>query len=157
MTGIEVAVGYVFAWLVRKARPVAQQADAEVDRAVQAAMDRLHDLVTRKLGKDPALERAKEEASAEPGKLSARTRQRLVFSLEDAAEHDPAFDQALAALVEQLRAAGPSGAGAGHHNQVFNGPVTMTASGADSVVATQIENLTMGARTGPPRPGTAQG
>ncbi|SEG57145.1 hypothetical protein SAMN05216223_106321 [Actinacidiphila yanglinensis] len=62
MTGVDVAVGYVFAWLVRKARRVGGRADADVDRGLDAAMNRLHDPVSRKLGADPALERAAEEA-----------------------------------------------------------------------------------------------
>lgn len=50
MTGIEIVVGYVFAHLVGKAKRVSRRADTEVDRALDAGMDRLHDLVSRKLG-----------------------------------------------------------------------------------------------------------
>ncbi|PJM93349.1 chromosome partitioning protein [Streptomyces sp. CB01373] len=161
MTGVEVAVGYVFAWLVRKARPVAARADAEVDRGLDAGMDRLHDLVSRKLGRDPALERAAEEAVAEPGQLSKRTRQRLVFSLEDAAEHDPAFARALTALVEQLQAAGPAAAAgavfASDHSQVVTGPMSVTATGDRSIAAGQIGSVTMGPAPDPQVPGSAQG
>jgi len=64
MTGIEIAVGYVFAWLVRKANRVAGRADAEVDRTLDAAMSKLHDVVSTKLGEDPALKKLAEEAEA---------------------------------------------------------------------------------------------
>ncbi|MFE6870096.1 hypothetical protein ACFVFS_26510 [Kitasatospora sp. NPDC057692] len=99
--GAEIAVGYVFAWLVRKARLLAGRADTEVDQALGAGMDRLHELVAGALGQDPALERAAEEA--EQGELSARTRRRLTDSLEDAAERNPDFSGRLAELVEALR------------------------------------------------------
>jgi hypothetical protein len=38
-----VAVGYLFAWLVRKAKRAGGRADAEADRVVHAGMDRLHE------------------------------------------------------------------------------------------------------------------
>ncbi len=53
MTGVEIAVGYVFAWLVAKGRRVAGRADTEVNRSLDAAMDRLHELVSRKLNGVP--------------------------------------------------------------------------------------------------------
>jgi hypothetical protein len=98
--GVEVAVGFVFAWLVRKAKRVGGRADGEVDRGLDAGMDRLHDLVSRRLGQDPALERAGEDAAEGRDELSERTRRRLTDSLEDAAERDPGFGRALADLVE---------------------------------------------------------
>ncbi|MEV7146712.1 hypothetical protein AB0O05_09515 [Streptomyces sp. NPDC093084] len=104
MMGVEVAVGYVFAWLVRKAGRVAGRADGEVDRGLDAGMDRLHVLVSRKLGQDPALERAREEAEAGQEELTGRTRRRLTDSLEDAVERDGQFAAALEQLVEQLQA-----------------------------------------------------
>jgi hypothetical protein len=62
VTGIEVAIGYMFAWAIRKAGRVAGRADAEVDRGLDAGMDRLHDLVGRRLGQDPVLRCVREEA-----------------------------------------------------------------------------------------------
>ncbi|WP_250399921.1 hypothetical protein [Streptomyces cellostaticus] len=107
MTGVEIAVGYAFAWLVGKARRVAGRADAEVDRGLDAGMDRLHELISAKLRDDPALQRAREEAEAGQDELSARTRHRLELALEDAAEHDADFAAALAWVVVELQAAGP--------------------------------------------------
>lgn len=107
MTGTEIAVGYLFAWAVRKAKRVAGRADAEVDRTLDAAMDRLHDLVSRKLGEDPALRRLAEEAAAGQEKPTDRTRQRVQLALEEAAEQDSGFAEGLNALaraVEELQA-----------------------------------------------------
>ncbi|MFD8811160.1 hypothetical protein ACFV23_06655 [Streptomyces sp. NPDC059627] len=118
----------MFAWLVGKARRVAGRADDEVDRTLDAGMDRLHDLVSRKLGADPALERAREEAESGQEELTERTRRRLTDSLEDAVERDGEFAATLEQLVEQLRAA-DTGAGvpAGDHIDfrygTFYGPV----------------------------------
>jgi hypothetical protein len=160
MTGIEVAVGYVFAWLVRKAGRVAGRADAEVDRGLDAGMDRLHDLVSRKLGPDPALARALEEAESGQEELSGRTRRRLVDSLEDTAERDPDFARALLDLVEQLQAAGavpaPGGVSASGEGVAVGGPVTVRAENG-SAAALKMNDVTIGAAPDPHRPGTTQG
>ncbi|MFG2951826.1 hypothetical protein [Streptomyces adustus] len=125
---MEIAVGYVCAWLVGKARRVAGRADAEVDRGLDAGMDRLHDLVSRKLDQDPALERAREEVESGQQELTERTRRRLTDSLEDAVERDEQFAAALKELVEQLQAKDPAGeVAAGDHIDfrygTFHGPV----------------------------------
>lgn len=95
MVGVELAVGYVFAWAVRKARRVAGRADAEVDQALDAGMDRLHEVVTARLGQDPALQRAVEEADSGLREPTDRTRRRLTDALGDAVERDLAFAAAL--------------------------------------------------------------
>ncbi|MFJ9822755.1 hypothetical protein ACIRSU_00045 [Streptomyces sp. NPDC101160] len=100
--GAEIAVGYIFAWLLRKAGRVGQRADGEVDRALEAGMDRLHEAVSRRLGEDPALQRAGQEVREGRGELSARTRRRLLDSLEDAAEHDGEFAALINRLVAEL-------------------------------------------------------
>ena len=103
MVGVELAVGYLFAWAVRKARRVAGRADAEVDQALEAGMDRLHDVVVSRLGSEPALERVIQEAASDLAEPTQRTRQRLQLALEDAAEHDTVFAEALRQAVEQVR------------------------------------------------------
>ncbi|MFF5306539.1 hypothetical protein ACFY5F_44975 [Streptomyces sp. NPDC013161] len=128
MTGVEVAVGYMFAWLVGKARRVAGRADGEVDRTLDAGMDRLHAVVSRKLGADPALKRAQEEAESGQEELTERTRRRLTDSLEDAVERDGEFAAALEQIVEQLRAADtradvPAGDHIDFRYGTFYGPV----------------------------------
>lgn len=72
VVGVEIAVGYVCAWLVGKARRVGGRVDAEVDRGLDAGVERVHQVVSRALGGDSALERAAEEA--EGGEVSVRTR-----------------------------------------------------------------------------------
>ncbi|QIZ01063.1 hypothetical protein HEP87_54675 [Streptomyces sp. S1D4-11] len=127
MTGVEIAVGYVFAWAVRKAKRVAGRADGEVDRVLDAGMDRLHDVVGRKLGDDPALTRAVEEAEAGQDELSERTKRRLTDSLEDAVERDAGFAEELNELVKQLQAASDGGADAGGalSGNIFHGPTAV--------------------------------
>ncbi|MFE0520756.1 hypothetical protein [Streptomyces sp. NPDC058954] len=160
MTGIEVAVGYVFAWLVRKAGRVAKGADAEVDRGLDAGMERLHDLVSRKLGRDPALERAAEEAESGQDTPSARTRRRLTDSVEDAVEHDPDFARALLTLVEELQAtttaAAAGGVSASGDGQAIAGSVNVTADGG-SAAALKMGDVTIGPAPDPYRPGPDQG
>ncbi|MFI6049932.1 hypothetical protein ACIBCO_07520 [Streptomyces violascens] len=117
---VEIAVGYVLGWLLRKARHVGEQADAEVDRTLDAGMSRVHELVSRKLGHEPALLRAREEADAGWESPSPRTRQRLELALEDAVERDVAFAMALQEALDDLReAAGAHGSQV--HNEISGG------------------------------------
>ncbi|MEU0815209.1 hypothetical protein ACWCQW_09940 [Streptomyces mirabilis] len=127
MTGVEVAVGYAFAWLVRKARRVAGRADAEVDRGLDAGMDRLHDLISAKLGDDPALQRAAEEAEAGLEEPSERTRRRLADSLDDAAERDTAFAEALQQAVAEIQAVSQTAGADGGvvSGNTFSGPTAV--------------------------------
>ncbi|MFE0684369.1 hypothetical protein ACFW17_26655 [Streptomyces sp. NPDC058961] len=129
MTGIEIAIGYLFAWAVRKARLAAGRADGEVDRMVNAGMDRLHEVVSRKLGDDPALRRLTDEAASGQELPSDRTRQRVRLALEEASETDPGFAVALEQAAAHLWSLAPqAGAPAGgdhiefQHN-TFHGPV----------------------------------
>lgn len=109
--GLELAAGWLAMYAWRKARRVAGRADAEVDRALDTGMDKLHDLVSVKLGDDPALARLTAEAEAgrelETPEISDRTRQRVLLALEEAAETDAAFSAGLADLIARLQQAGP--------------------------------------------------
>src|SRR5262249_61075030 len=91
VAGIELVVGYLGAWGIRKLRRAAAAVDAEADRVADAALDHLHQVVTDKLGGDPAV--AKLEAA--PDQVSDRVRQRVELALADAADDDPDFAQAL--------------------------------------------------------------
>ncbi len=102
-----VIVGYVIAWMVRKAKRAGGRLDAEVDTAMDAGLDKLHHVVAAKLGTDPALTDAQEEATT--GQVSELTRQRVELSIQAAAGKDPAFAQTVAELVEQLQAAEKAG------------------------------------------------
>lgn len=157
MTGVEVAVGYAFAWLVRKVRRAAGRADAEVDRGLDAGMDRLHDLISSKLGDDPALARAIGEAEQGGEELSERTRRRLTDSVEDAAERDPGFAGALEKLVEELQAASAAGGvSASGDGQAVGGNVNIRAEGG-AAAAQWMGNVWIGATGNPPMPGPEQG
>ncbi|WP_141576611.1 hypothetical protein [Actinomadura sp. WMMA1423] len=93
MTGNELvakaAVGYL--------RRVAGRADAEVDRALDAGMDAVHDLVTGKLGADPAFAALAEQS---PGR---QVGDQAVRRVTDAVETDPAFGERLRLLVGDLQ------------------------------------------------------
>jgi hypothetical protein len=160
VTGVEIAVGYVFAWLVAKGRRVAGRADTEIDRSLDAGMDRLHELVSSKLGQDPALERAREEAEAGRAEPSERTRRRLADSLEDAAERDGVFAEALEKVVSELQADAGSGSRGGVSasggGQAVGGNVNMRADGG-SAAALRMGNVTLGPAPNPPQPGSDQG
>ncbi|MBI0314356.1 phosphorylase family protein, partial [Streptomyces javensis] len=124
--GVELAVGYLFAWAVRKARRVVGRADVKVGQSLDAGMDRLHGVVAARLGFDPALERMVEEAASGLGEPTDRTRRWLKLSLEDAVERDTAFADALRQAVSELQAvsaAAESGSnGSVVHENTFMGP-----------------------------------
>lgn len=139
MTGVEIAIGYVFAWAVRKARRVAGRADAEVDVALDGAMDRVHDVVARRLGNDPELERLEAEAAAGQDEPSALTRQRVEAAVSRAA------------VQEAARAAG--GAVAGAYGLAVGGDLSVKAEGGS--FAAGVANIRDGVRLGnPQQPGT---
>jgi hypothetical protein len=158
VTGMEIAVGYAFAWLVRKARRVAGRVDTEFDRGLDAGMDRLQALIDAKLGQDPALERAREEAGAGREALSERTRQRLELALEDAAERDNGFAEALERAVKECQtAAGAMGAmSAAGNGQAVAGHVTIRADGG-SAAALRMGDVSIGSAANPSKPGPEQG
>lgn len=64
MTGLEVMVGMLITWAVRKARRVGDGVDKEVDAVLDAGLDKLHTVVANKLGGDTALEKCVSEPTA---------------------------------------------------------------------------------------------
>ncbi|MDT0346043.1 hypothetical protein [Streptomyces litchfieldiae] len=101
---MERVVGYLFAGAAhgdaeRRAGPE-PGLPRELDRLPE--LDRLCELVRERLGQDPALRRAREEAAAGRAEPTERTRRRLADALEDAAERDPAFADALRRAVAVL-------------------------------------------------------
>lgn len=113
MTGLELVVGYLAAWGVRKLKRAGNRLDEETDEVIDAGLDRLHDAIAGKLGTDPAL--VKLEADVSHGlELSDRTRRRVQDAVEEAAEDDPDFAavlEALLARLEEARNGAPSLAG----------------------------------------------
>lgn len=155
MTGVEIAVGYVFAWAVRKARRVAGRADAEVDLALDGAMDRVHGVVARRLGGDPELERLEAEAEAGQDEPSALTRQRVEAVVSRAMQEDAGFarelDEAVSAAQEAARSAG--GAVAGAYGLAVSGDLSVKADGGS--FAAGVANVRDGVRLeNPQQPGT---
>ncbi|MEU8263989.1 chromosome partitioning protein [Micromonospora sp. NPDC048999] len=133
MIGFELVVGWLAAYAWGKARRVAGGADAEVDRVFDAGMARLHDLVSARLGPDPALAKLEAEAgqaaatTAAEVVVSDRTRQRVELAIADVADTDPSFATALDTLVAQLRQAqAPT---AGSISVSHSGPATATGGG----------------------------
>ena len=108
MGGMELVVGYLFAWFAGKGKRAARRANEQVDRSVDAAVDRLgeklHELVAGKLASEPALTRLAEEADQGAAEPTPRTRARVALAVEDAVERDPAFGAAIEELVRQLQA-----------------------------------------------------
>ncbi|QKW22466.1 chromosome partitioning protein [Kitasatospora sp. NA04385] len=104
MTGIELLAGAGVAYLIRKLRRVGERADADVDLALEAGMDAVHELVVERLGADRALETLVAEAGSGDGTVSKRTLRRVRDAVAAEAEGDPAFEERLRQLVEDLRA-----------------------------------------------------
>jgi hypothetical protein len=103
VSGIEIAVGFLIAWFARKAGRAGKKIDGMTDEAIDAGLDRLGELVTRKLGNDTALKQL--EAEAGSGNIATRTQTRVQLALEDAAEKDTTFATDLNAAVTTLQPA----------------------------------------------------
>lgn len=138
MTGIEAAVGLLVGWLVSKARRVGRRADSEVDQVLDAGMDRLHDVVAAKLGKDTT--KALEAEADRTGEVSDGTVEQVRTALRTAAAADPAFAEQVATLVREVQA-------------LVVGEVNIQATDG-SIAAWHIETATVGGdRPDPRRPG----
>jgi hypothetical protein len=126
--------------------------DAEVDRAVDAGMGRVHDLVSGALGDDAALRRAGEQA--ETGEVSERTQRRLTDAVDEAAESDTAFADALRDAVEQLQEAAKASETviATRDGIAIGGKVSVRAE-SGSAAAVRMGDVTVG---NPPLPGPHQ-
>ncbi|GHE10961.1 chromosome partitioning protein [Streptomyces alanosinicus] len=105
MTGIEVAAGYFIMWAVRKARRVADAADTEVDRALDAGMERVHDLISSKIGAEPAVQQLTAATQAGNGVPDDETRQGIEAAIKEAAGEDAEFAARLEQAVRELQKA----------------------------------------------------
>jgi hypothetical protein len=100
--------GYLAHWAMRKAGRLAGRLDQDLD----AAVDKLHELVRTKLGDDPALGQL--ESDARQGVDDPRTRQRVQLAVEDSVARDVDFAGQIGELLRQLqRLSGPSSAVSG--------------------------------------------
>jgi hypothetical protein len=153
VTGIEAAVGLVVAWVVSKARRVGTRADAEVDRVLDASMDRLHDVVVAKLSTDTTV--ALHAEADRTGQISDGTREHMWAALRDAAGADPAFAEQVQALVRhiQLLQAQAGGVVMGEHGTAVPGKVEIHAEGG-SAAAWNMGSVSVGGdKPDPPGPG----
>jgi len=104
LIGIEVVAGYLLAWLIRKASHVGKRVDEEVDHTLDLSMDRVHKVVSEKLGSDSAV--AQLEAEAHGQIKNDRTLQRVQLAIDEAADTDPAFRRNLIYALEEARDSG---------------------------------------------------
>jgi hypothetical protein len=104
VTGLELVAGYLVAWAARKAARVGKRLDEEADGVIDAELDRLHEVVTEKLGLDPAIQKLDLEAS-QGQQPSDRTLRRVQDAVEEAAEEDPRFEALLGAALSSLERA----------------------------------------------------
>jgi len=105
MVGLELVAGYLVAWAVRKGARVGKRLDGQADEIIDLELDRLHDVVTAKLGLDPALEKLELEA-AQGQQPSERTLRRVQDAVEEATEEDPQFKALLEAVLAKVEEAG---------------------------------------------------
>ncbi|RFS84895.1 hypothetical protein D0T12_15405 [Actinomadura spongiicola] len=97
MTGTEWVAETAVGFLVRRLR----RADSEAERALDAGMDAVHDLIVARLGADPAVTLLAEQAMVGP--VSDRTVRRVTDAVAEEADTDPDFAERLRWLVEDLQ------------------------------------------------------
>lgn len=149
MVGAEIVVGYLIAWAVRKVKLVGRRLDGEVDDTLNASLDRLHEVVQKKLGNDAALAELEQEAT-DAGEVSDLTRQRVELAIRAAELKDAAFVRLLEdALAELTSHRGASNALAvGERSTAVGGNAEISAKNSSAAA------LTMGDVTlSPPKPG----
>ena len=152
LIGLEVLVGYLIAWGMRKARRAGTRLDADVDEVMDAGLDRLHEMIAAKLGDDPAV--AKLELEAATGEVSERTRRRVLDALTDAAEGDEEFRGALETLLAELDPAGrPMVVAAGGERSVAVGGDAVVWAEGGSVAGLNVGNVSIPGPSDPTRPG----
>lgn len=142
VTGLEVAVGFLVAWFVRKAGHAGKHLDAMADEVLDAQLDRLHEVVVRKLGNDSALEQLQLEAAK--GDVGTRTQARVRLALEEAAEQDKTFAADLDAALAKLRP--------GDHSIKVEGGVHSETSGVNVFMTGGSLSMDRPDPQGPARP-----
>jgi hypothetical protein len=100
MIGLDLVVGYMAAYAVRKAQRAGKRVDVEVDRVIDARLERLREVVTERLGDDPAVQELQHEV--EEGVASSRTARRITLAIEAAAAADGEFADRLHEVLNEL-------------------------------------------------------
>lgn len=91
----------------RKGARLARRAGRDLDGAVDGHLDRIYDIVARRVAGDRMAERTLQGFEANP--TDARQQGRLELTLEGYLEQDPSFASQLATLLDQLANRQPSG------------------------------------------------
>ena len=101
MVGLELVAGYLVAWGTKPLKRAGKRPDEGPGEIADAELDRLHDAIAAKLGRDPALVKLEWEISQglEP---NDRTLRRVQDAVEDAVEEDPGFEAAIGVLLARL-------------------------------------------------------
>jgi hypothetical protein len=149
--GLEVAVGFLIAWAIGKARRAGKQLDGVADQVVDASAVRLRDVLLRKLGGDSAVQRLQLEAT-ETGEVSDRTQQRVTLALQDAADQDEQFADELRDALAQAEKNGALVATSG--GTVISGTANATGTGNIAIGAVG-RDANLGRTPDPHRPDRA--
>jgi hypothetical protein len=138
MIGIEIAVGYLASWAVRKANRVGRKVDETADEVIDRYLERLHDVVVAGVGGDRSLERLEAEAAA-TGRVEDRTRRWVQLVLEDAVKQDSKFAESLLRAVRDTQSSHAADAGnhAAGRSVTISGDVVGIVSVGDSATIIQ--------------------
>ncbi|WP_158997573.1 hypothetical protein [Streptomyces aureus] len=133
---MELLAGAVVGYMVRKLRRVAGRADQEVDQVLDTGMDAIHELVTRNLSGDPALETLVTEVDGGDGEVSDRTLRRVSDAVAQHAEDDTEFADELQTLVDALdrHLSGPDEPGGVHQKADASGGSKIIQAGRDVTI-----------------------
>lgn len=88
--GLEMAVGLLIAWFARNSGRGWPRLAGVTEEAMNAVLDKAHDVIIRKLGEDSAITQLESEVAA-TGDAGTRTQTRVRLAIEEAAEQDKAF------------------------------------------------------------------
>ncbi|RKS71847.1 hypothetical protein BZB76_4657 [Actinomadura pelletieri DSM 43383] len=130
MTGTEWVAETAVGFLVRRLR----RADSEAERALDAGMDAVHDLIVARLGADPALALLAEQAMVGP--VSDRTVRRVTDAVAEEADTDPDFAERLRCLVEDLQRAERAVTASGERSVAIGGDNSGIVSTGDDATNT---------------------
>ncbi|MFJ9427550.1 hypothetical protein [Streptomyces sp. NPDC101249] len=144
-------------WLFKKARRVAARADQHIDETLDAAVDRLFQLVSAKPEAAPLLARLEQEAEDGLTEPSPRTRRRLEDALAQDAEDDTDFATDLERAIKAIRDAENGSAAGVQANSGGAAAQQMNIQADNSGVAAAVINGGVRMTVNPSQPGAAQG
>jgi len=150
---VGLVTGYLIAWAMRKGRRAATALDQDVDDAIDAGLNRLNELVSAKLGHDPALGKLQVEIEA-AGSVTDRTLRRVDDAVAEAVESDASFADALREVIAELAEHPSSGqaVATGNQSTAVGGDVQVRADHG-SAAAFTMGDVAFGAPADPQQPG----